>query len=92
MSRTLKIWLLLTPALLVIVFLFLGGLMLGLARSFNYMPVIGLTDFNFDAYINVFNNYEFYQSVGLSLYIAVTATVLATGDQEQGGGAEDGNN
>ena len=78
MSRTLKIWLLLTPALMVIVILFLGGLLLGLARSFNYMPVIGLTDFNFDAYINVFSNYEFYQSVGLSLYIAVTATVIAT--------------
>lgn len=78
MSRTFKIWLLLTPALLVIVLLFLGGLMLGLARSFNYMPVIGLTDFNFDAYISVFSNPEFYQSLGLSLYIAVAATAIAT--------------
>ncbi len=52
--------------------------MLGLARSFNYMPVIGLTDINFDAYINVFSNPEFYQSLGLSLYIAVAATVIAT--------------
>jgi putative spermidine/putrescine transport system permease protein len=78
MPRTLKIWLLLTPALLVIVLLFLGGLMLGLARSFNYMPVIGLTDFNFDAYISVFTNPEFYQSLGLSLYIAVAATAIAT--------------
>jgi len=78
MSRTLKIWLLLTPALLVIFLLFLGGLILGLARSFNYMPVIGLTDINFDAYIKVFSNPEFYQSLGLSLYIALTATVIAT--------------
>lgn len=78
MSRTLKIWLLLTPALSVIVLLFLGGLVLGLARSFNFMPVIGLTDFNLDAYISVFSNPEFFQSLGLSLYIAVTATAIAT--------------
>jgi len=66
------------PALTVITLLFLGGLLLGLARSFNYMPVIGLTDPNVDAYIKVFTNPEFYQALGLSLYIAVTATALAT--------------
>ena len=44
MPDRLKIFLLLMPALLVIGVLFFGGLLIGLMRSFNYMPVIGLTD------------------------------------------------
>lgn len=78
MSSRFKILLLLTPALFVICVLFLGGLGLGLARSFNYMPVIGLTEPSFHAYIAVFTNPEFYQSLGLSLYISITSTVIST--------------
>ena len=59
MSDRTKIILLLAPALTVIVTLFFGGLALGVLRSFNYMPVIGLTEPNFDAYLAVFTSREF---------------------------------
>ena len=77
MSDRLKIALLLTPALLVIGVLFFGGLLVGLMRSFNYMPVIGLTRPNLDAYIAVFTDREFYLSFLLTFHIAFTSTVLS---------------
>ena len=49
MSDRMRIILLLAPAMTVIVVLFFGGLAVGLMRSLNYMPVIGLTKPNFDA-------------------------------------------
>ncbi len=44
-------YILVSPALLVILVLFIGGLIFGLARSFNYFPLIGLNDPNLDAYL-----------------------------------------
>ena len=67
----------LSPALAVIVVLFLGGLFLGLLRSFNYMPIIGLTEPNFDAYIAIFTSREFYLSFLLTFHIAFTSTVIS---------------
>ncbi|MBL4766581.1 MAG: sugar ABC transporter permease [Rhodobacteraceae bacterium] len=78
MSDRLKIILLLSPALLVIVVMFLGGLLFGLMRSFNYMPIIGLTEPNFDAYISMFTTREFYLSFVLSFYISFTSTVISS--------------
>jgi putative spermidine/putrescine transport system permease protein len=77
MSERLKIFLLLLPALGVIVVLFFGGLAVGLMRSFNYMPVIGLTEPNLDAYIAVFSSPEFLQSFLLTFHIAFTSTVVS---------------
>lgn len=77
MSDRLKIFLLLLPAMSVIILLFFGGLLIGLMRSFNYMPVIGLTEPNFDAYIAVFTDEEFYLSFMLSLHISVTSTLIS---------------
>ena len=51
MSDRTKILLLLTPALSIIILLFFGGLFIGLLRSFNYMPIIGLTEPNLNAYL-----------------------------------------
>lgn len=77
MSDRLKIVLLLAPALLIIGVLFGGGLLIGLMRSFNYMPVIGLTRPNLDAYIAVFTDRNFYLSFLLTFHIAFTSTVLS---------------
>lgn len=77
MSDRLKITLMLAPALAVIGVLFFGGLITGLMRSFNYMPVIGLTEPNLDAYAGVLTSKAFYQSFALSFHIAFTSTVLA---------------
>jgi putative spermidine/putrescine transport system permease protein len=78
MSDRLKIFLLLAPVLTILIVMFLGGLAIGLLRSFNYMPIIGLTEPNIDAYISIFTSKEFYVSFGLSLYIAVTSTVISS--------------
>ena len=64
--------------MLVIVPLFFGGLMVGLFRSFNYMPVIGLTEPNLDAYFAVFTSAEFYYSFLLTFHIAFTSTVISS--------------
>lgn len=77
MSDRLKIVLLLAPAVTIIVLLFLGGLAIGLMRSFNYMPVIGLTEPNFDAYAGLFTSREFYLSFALTFHIAFTSTVIS---------------
>ena len=72
-----KIFLLLAPALTIIILLFLGGLISGFMRSLNYMPIIGLTEPNFDSYISVFKSIEFYHSCILSFYIAFASTLIS---------------
>ena len=78
MSDRMKISLLLLPAMLIIIVLFFGGLGIGFLRSFNYMPVIGLTDPDFSAYIKVFTDKEFYLSFLLTFHIAFTSTVISS--------------
>jgi len=77
MSDRLKIVLLLAPAMLVIGVLFLGGLLSGLMRSLNYMPVIGLTEPNLDAYVAVFSSPGFHGSFVLTFHIAFTSTLIS---------------
>ena len=77
-AQRLSISLLLTPALAVIVLLFLGGLASGFLRSLNYFPLIGLNDFNLDAYIAIFTDNGFIQSLVLTFHIAFTSTLIAS--------------
>ena len=70
--------LLLAPAMLVIASLFLGGLGLGLARSLNYMPIIGLDEPDLSAYAAVFTDRDFLRSFALSFYISFASTALST--------------
>lgn len=77
MSERVKIALLLAPALGVIGVLFFGGLAIGLVRSLNYMPVIGLTEPNLDAYRAVLASDDFLRSFLLSFHIAFTSTVIS---------------
>jgi putative spermidine/putrescine transport system permease protein len=77
MTDRLKIALMLSPALAVIGLLFGGGLAAGLMRSFNYMPVIGLTDPNLDAWAAVLTSPVTWRSLALSLHIAFTSTLLS---------------
>jgi len=77
MSDRLKIGLLLFPALSIIIVLFFGGLLIGLMRSFNYMPIIGLNTPDLSAYVSVFTDKEFYLSFLLTFHIAFTSTVIS---------------
>jgi putative spermidine/putrescine transport system permease protein len=78
MTDRTRIFILLAPALLIIGVLFFGGLLIGIMRSLNYMPVIGLTQPNFDAYISIFSSREFYLSFLLTFHISFTSTVLSS--------------
>ncbi len=78
MNQTLRIWLLLTPALLVIGGLFLGGLLLGLVQSLGYMPLIGANDLSLRAYAEVLGSRSFLRSLLLTFHVAFTSTVLAS--------------
>lgn len=77
MSDRLKVFLLLLPALSVIGLLFFGGLAIGLMRSFNYMPVIGLTEPNLQAYAAIFSDRDVYLSFLLSFHISFTSTLIS---------------
>ena len=68
---------LLAPALAVVTVLFMGGLVLGFLQSLNYMPLIGKTDANLDAYVEIFNDRIFWESLRLSLYIAFVSTAIS---------------
>ena len=72
-----KIWLMLSPALVVLFAVFMGGLGFGIARSLNYMPIIGLTHPNFDAYRGLFRLKEFWPSLGMTLYISIASTAIS---------------
>ena len=74
----LRIWLMLAPALAVIVFLFLGGLSLGFMQSLGYMPIIGRNDVSLDAYRSIFTDVDFYRSLLLTTWIGLASTTIST--------------
>jgi putative spermidine/putrescine transport system permease protein len=78
LKQTLRIWLLLAPALFVIGGLFLGGLLLGLVQSLGYMPLVGAHDLSLRAYAEVLGSRSFLRSLLLTVHVAFTSTVLAS--------------
>ncbi|MCY3834934.1 MAG: ABC transporter permease subunit [Anaerolineaceae bacterium] len=76
--QNLRIALLLTPAISLIILLFMGGLLMGFIRSLNYFPLIGLNEPNLEAYRLVFTDREFFASFLLTFHIAFTSTVIAS--------------
>lgn len=76
-SESMRIPLLLAPALTVIIGLFMGGLGLGLAQSLGYMPVIGAAEVTFEAYRNLWHDPTFWQSLLLTLWISFITTLLS---------------
>ncbi|WP_431300480.1 ABC transporter permease [Tabrizicola sp. BL-A-41-H6] len=77
MSDRTRTLFLLAPAILVIGGLFVTSLGLGLVRSFGYLPAIGLSDPNLDAYRAILTDPAFLRSLGLTLWVAVASTALA---------------
>ncbi|MFW6280393.1 MAG: ABC transporter permease [Halanaerobium sp.] len=69
-------YILLSPALLVLSVLFLGGVILGLSQSLGYFPILGLEEPTFSYYIEVWSSPEFFHSLVFSLFIAFTSSIL----------------
>jgi putative spermidine/putrescine transport system permease protein len=78
LERPTRIWLLLAPALALIVLLFGGGLLFGLLQSLGYLPFVGQNEPGFTAYRNVFASRGFWAALWLTLYIATAATLIST--------------
>ena len=76
-GRRLTITVLLAPAILVILLLFMGGLITGFLRSLGYFPLIGLHDFNFNAYTAILSDNGFIRSFIITFHIAFTSTLIA---------------
>ncbi|BHH84676.1 ABC transporter permease [Desulforhopalus sp. 52FAK] len=69
--------LLLGPALVVVAFLFGGGLLLGLFQALGWNPTGGLDNLNILHFKGVITDPDFLTSLGLTLYIALTSTLIA---------------
>ncbi|MBN2897622.1 MAG: ABC transporter permease subunit [Clostridia bacterium] len=67
----------LTPVMTLIVFVFIGGLSMGLAQSFGYFPAIGLREVSLKYYMMVFSNPEFKSALTFSLYTSFVSSVLS---------------
>jgi putative spermidine/putrescine transport system permease protein len=74
---SLRPYLLIAPAVLAILLVFGGGLALGVAQSFGYLPVIGLTQPTLAYYRAVLSSPSFYAGLLLTLAIATVSTLLA---------------
>ena len=71
------VWvLMLSPALIIIVSLFLGGLLLGLFQSLGYMPLIGQVSFSLDAYLEMISSVGFIRSLVLTLFVSIVSTAF----------------
>ena len=66
-----------SPALVVVVVLFGGGLVLGLIQSLGHLPAAGLKSLSFKHFINVLGDPDFLHSLMLTLYVALSSTVIA---------------
>ena len=78
MGGRVKIALLLAPALLLIGFLFSGGIIAALIQSLGYMPSIGQTEISLAAYQEVLGDKDFFDSLLLTLYVAGVSTGVST--------------
>ncbi len=74
--ETTRAYLLLLPALLVVIVLFGGGLLIGIGQSLGYFPVIGLTDFTLAYYADVLSDPTFLLSLWQTFRIAFWATLI----------------
>jgi len=65
------------PALAVVAVLFGGGLGLGLMQGLGYLPAAGMKSLSIQHFANVLGDPDFLPSLMLTLYIALTSTVIA---------------
>jgi len=66
-----------SPALVVVVLLFGGGLGLGLIQSLGHLPAAGLKSLSFKHFFNVVGDPDFVRSLMLTLYVALSSTAVA---------------
>ena len=73
----LKPYILLLPALTVLLILFLGGVITAVAQSFGYYPLLGLEEVTLHYYYEMFTDPRFLGSLCYSLYLSTMSAVLS---------------
>ena len=68
---------LMAPALAVVVLLFGGGLALGLVQSLGHLPAAGMSSLTLEHFTHVIADPDFFRSLGLTLYLSLTSTLIA---------------
>ncbi len=73
----LRLAMLLVPALAVTLILFGGGLFLGSLQALGHLPAAGLDRLTWSHFQRVVADPDFFRSMGLTLYISMTSTLVA---------------
>ena len=76
-QQRMGIILLLAPALVVVLVLFVGGFGHGVAQSFGYLPFLEGSQVGVDAYADLWRDAEVRAGIGLTVRTALLATVLS---------------
>jgi len=71
-------YLMVAPALVVILVVFGGGLAMGVVQSMGYLPILGMTEITWQHYRELLGDPRFYTALGLTFAIAASSTLLAT--------------
>ncbi|MFN8562904.1 MAG: ABC transporter permease subunit [Anaerolineae bacterium] len=74
----LRVPIMLFPSVALLIILFGGGMIVGLGQSFGYFPIIGLTDFTPQYYVDVLTDPGFLQSLWLTFRIAFLSTLMSS--------------
>lgn len=77
MKTNIKPYVLLAPALFVILGILMTGIIVGFAQSLGYFPVIGLKELTLKYYFHVLSDKGFLDSLKYSLYISLTSSLIS---------------
>ena len=75
--RQIRPYLYVLPFLMIMVFIFFGGLAQAFLQSLGYLPVFGMNDFTLDYYRQVINDARFISSLRYTFYIALLSSLLS---------------
>lgn len=77
MYKKYKPYILIAPALAVLILIFASGLGMGIAQSFGYFPALGLQNLTLAYYDGIFTQPAFREALFFSLYTAFVSSLLA---------------
>ncbi|WPC39407.1 ABC transporter permease [Clostridium sp. JS66] len=77
MKREVKPYILLLPAAVVLLGILASGIIMALAQSLGYMPIIGLRELTFKYYVSIISDKSFLESLIFSLKISLISSIIA---------------
>lgn len=77
MFQKIKPYILILPAVILIVSLFFGGLALGFFQSLGLFSISGMSHITFDFYKQLFSSVDFIKSIGITFKVSVISTIAS---------------